>query len=95
MQDGSGLRQLIPPIAQSDYLIKNRRKLPCLIKHGIQGPIIVNGQEYHQIMPGAETLTADQITNLLNYVQTNFGNKNKRFTIPEVAAILDTCSHNH
>ncbi|QMU29117.1 c-type cytochrome [Adhaeribacter radiodurans] len=96
MQDGSGLRRLIPPLANADYLIKYRRQLPYLIKHGMEAGITVNGQQYQQKMPGAETLTPDQITNLLNFVQTNFGNNNERFTIPEVAAMLDSCAtHNH
>ncbi len=96
MEDGSGLRRLIPPVAQSDYLVKHRQDLPCLIKHGMDGIITVNGQQYQQKMPGAENLSSDQITNLLNFVQTNFGNSNERFTIPEVAAMLDSCAaHEH
>ncbi|PSR52564.1 cytochrome c class I [Adhaeribacter arboris] len=92
MPDGSGLRRLIPPIAHSDYLVKHRQQLPCLLKHGMEETITVNGQNYRQKMPGAENLTPDQVTNLLNFVQTNFGNKNERFTIPEVAAMLDSCA---
>lgn len=96
MEDGSGLRRLIPPLVNSDYLIKFRQQLPCLIKHGQEGEITVNGQQYKQKMPGAEDLTPDQITNLLNFVQTNFGNNNERFTIPEVATMLDACAtHDH
>ncbi len=96
MPDGEGLRRLIPPLVKADYLIKYRQELPCLIQHGMEGVITVNGQIYHQKMPGTETLTPDEITNLLNYVQTNFGNKNERFTIPEVAALLDSCAvHDH
>ena len=96
MEDGRGLRRLIPPVAQSDYLVKHRQQLPCLIQHGMEGAIVVNGKKYQQKMPGAENLNPDQITNLLNFVQTNFGNSNERFTIPEVAAMLDSCAaHDH
>lgn len=96
MADGRGLRRLIPPIAQSDYLVKHRLNLPCLIKHGAHGPMQVNGQEFNYPMPGAENLADDQITNLLNYIQTNFGNTHERFTIPEVTNLLETCPpHNH
>lgn len=96
MEDGRGLRRLIPPLANSDYLIKHRLQLPCLIKHGMEGEITVNGQQYQQKMPGAEDLSPDQITNLLNFVQTNFGNNNERFTIPEIANMLDACAaHDH
>ena len=96
MDDGRGLRRLIPPVAQSDYLIKHRQQPPCLIQHGLEGAIVVNGQKYQQKMLGVETLTPDQVTNLLNFVQTNFGNTNERFTIPEVAVMLDSCAaHDH
>ncbi|WP_228466669.1 c-type cytochrome [Adhaeribacter swui] len=96
MPDGNGLRRLIPPLTNSDYLVKHRQELPCLIQHGTAEAMVVNGQQYQQKMPGAEDLTPDQITNLLNFVQTNFGNNNERFTIPEVAELLDACAaHDH
>ncbi|RDC63935.1 c-type cytochrome [Adhaeribacter pallidiroseus] len=96
MEDGRGLKRLIPPLANADYLVKHRQDLACIMKHGQEGNITVNGLHYQQKMPGAEDLTPDQITNLLNFVQTNFGNNNERFTIPEVSALLDACAaHNH
>jgi mono/diheme cytochrome c family protein len=91
MEDGSGLRGVIPPIAGADYLQKHREELPCLIRHGIEGPITVNGITYNQPMPGVETMREDHITNLLNYIQTNFGNNNQRYTMPEVEELLESC----
>jgi mono/diheme cytochrome c family protein len=91
MEDGSGLRALIPPIAGADYLQTHREELPCLIRHGVEGPMVVNGQEYNKPMPGVETMKADQITNLLNYIQTNFGNNNERYTMQEVEKLLEPC----
>jgi hypothetical protein len=91
MEDGSGLRGIIPPIAGADYLVNNRNNLPCLIRHGIKGTILVNGIEYDQPMPGSENLREDEITNLLNYIQTNFGNNNERYTFPEVEGLLNNC----
>ncbi|MBC5992365.1 c-type cytochrome [Pontibacter cellulosilyticus] len=90
MEDGSGLRGVIPPIAGADYLEKHRDELPCLIRHGMEGPVTVNGKEYNQAMPGVD-LREDQITNLLNYIQTNFGNNNQRYTMPEVEQLLEAC----
>lgn len=90
MEDGSGLRGVIPPIAGADYLQKHRSELPCLIRHGLEGPIMVNGIEYNQPMPGVD-LREDKITNLLNYIQTNFGNNNERYTMPEVEQLLEAC----
>lgn len=90
MEDGSGLRGLIPPIAKADYLQTHRDELACMIRHGIDGPMVVNGIEYNKEMPGVH-LRADEMTNLLNYIQTNFGNKNERYTLPEVKRMLETC----
>ncbi|MBW7467965.1 cytochrome c [Pontibacter aydingkolensis] len=90
MEDGSGLRGVIPPISGADYLEQHRDELACLIRHGIDGPITVNGIEYNKPMPGVD-LREDQITNLLNYIQTNFGNNNARYTMPEVEKQLETC----
>ncbi|RAU82682.1 c-type cytochrome [Pontibacter arcticus] len=96
LEDGKGLRGVIPPIAGADYLENHRNELPCLIRHGIEGSITVNGVEYNQKMPGVETMPEDDITNLLNYIQTNFGNQNRRYTLNEVQDLLNLCPpHQH
>lgn len=91
MEDGSGLKGLIPPLAKADYLQTHRNDLPCIIRHGMDGSIVVNGVEYNKAMPGVESMRQDQVTNLLNYIQTNFGNNNPRYTMPEVEQLLETC----
>ncbi|MHA6248292.1 c-type cytochrome [Pontibacter sp. CAU 1760] len=96
MEDGSGLRGLIPPIAGADYLQAHRSELPCLIRHGMEGPMVVNGVEYDRPMPGMEDIRSDRATNLLNYIQTNFGNNNERYTLQEVEQLLEACPpHRH
>jgi len=91
MDDGSGLRGVIPPLANSDYLASHRKQLPCLVRQGVNGEITVNGIRYNRPMPGAKKLRDDEIANLLNYIQTNFGNHNERYTIPEVKEYLQYC----
>jgi mono/diheme cytochrome c family protein len=91
MDDGSGLRGLIPPLAGSDYLTRHRDQLACLIRHGQQGEIVVNGLRYNRPMPGDQELSEVHITNILNYIQTNFGNKNELFTVQEVNRSLQQC----
>ena len=95
MEDGSGLRGLIPPLAKADYLQTNRDELACLIRNGVDGPMTVNGVEFNKEMPGVPSLREDEITNLLNYIQTNFGNKNERYTFPEVEVMLEDCPVEH
>jgi mono/diheme cytochrome c family protein len=91
MDDGSGLRGLIPPLAGSDYLTRHRGELACLIRNGQQGEIEVNGVRYNRPMPGVPDLSEVHITNILNYIQTSFGNSNEPFTVQEVNSSLQTC----
>ena len=74
MDDGSGLVDVIPPLAGSDYLILNVDKLPCLIRNGIVGEMVVNGRTYNTEMPGVPQLTEFEITNVINYINTSWGN---------------------
>lgn len=74
MEDGSGLAQVIPPLAGSDYLLKYPEKLPCLIRAGIKGEMVVNGITYDTEMPGVPRLSEFEITNIINYINTAWGN---------------------
>ncbi len=74
MADGSGLKALIPPLAGSDYLEKNTSAIPCIIRNGIKGEMTVNGTVYNTEMAGIERLTEFEITNIINYIHTSWGN---------------------
>lgn len=90
-EQGQGLRRLIPPVAASDYVAQNRAGLPCLIRRGMKGDMVVNGIHYNQVMAGHEDLTDSQITNLLNFVQRSWGNQNEPYTVREVSELLAPC----
>jgi mono/diheme cytochrome c family protein len=91
-EKGEGLRGLIPPLAQSDYLSKNREALSCVIRKGQKGAIMVNGIGYgQQEMPAIAKLTDFEITNILNYIGTSWGNKEKLWTVEEVREGLKLC----
>ena len=88
---GQGLARLIPPLAGSDYLVDHRAKLACLLRNGQNEVIVVNGVGYHNIMPGNKTMSTAQLTNLLNYVESHWGNEAKPRTIRDVQTQLDSC----
>ena len=79
-EQGQGLGQLIPPLAGADYLAAHAGELPCLIRYGLRGPIVVNGVGYNNWMLGVQDTVAHkklspaQLTNLLNYVESHWGN---------------------
>ena len=79
-------------MAAADYVAQHRAELPCIVRKGLNGPLVVNGIEYNQVMPGHEDLTDSQITNLLNFLQTNWGNHNQPYTIRETSDLLGRCN---
>ena len=74
MDDGSGLAGVIPPLAGSDYLGQHSEQLPCIIRKGIKGDITVNGRKFSTEMTGVPQLTEFEITNVINYINTAWGN---------------------
>ena len=62
------------------------------MRRGVNGPMVVNGVQFNQVMPGHEDLTDSEITNLLNFVQSSWGNKGEPYTIREVMEQLEACN---
>lgn len=91
--DGAAFEDLMPPLANSDYLVKSKAELPCIIKHGLEGEITVNGKKYDAVMGAAEQLSDVEITNIINYINNAFGNNNGYTSLDEVQASLKTCEH--
>jgi mono/diheme cytochrome c family protein len=80
-EQGEGLGQLIPPLAGSDYLAQHAGQLACIVRYGLNGPIVVNGVAYNQLMLGVQDTTTHrelspaQVTNLLNFIEGHWGNR--------------------
>ena len=90
-EDGLGLRDLVPPLAKSDYLQKNFGQFPCLSRKGLADTIVVNGKKYWQPMPKQE-LTDIQITNIMNYMAHAWGNNLPEVHLTTVQRVLkDSC----
>jgi cytochrome c551 len=73
--NGSGLAKLIPPLQHADYLSKNAKQLPCLIKNGYKGIMNVNGIAYNMEMPAARGITDKEIADICLYVLQKFPEK--------------------
>lgn len=91
MEEGLGLKQLIPPVAGADWVKDNQDKLACIIRYGMEGPVTVNGEEYNQIMPGVPELTDTEVTNIINYINHSWGNDYGYRKFKEVRQALEGC----
>jgi mono/diheme cytochrome c family protein len=72
--NGEGLSALIPPLSDSTYLRKNITALPCYIKDGLKGQIVIKNKTFEDAMP-ANDLSPVEIAQVLTYVGNSFGNK--------------------
>lgn len=81
MENGEGLRQLIPPLAGADFLQQNPGAVVRGIRRGMNGPLVVNGTTYNQAMPGNKDLSEFQIVNIVNYINQAWGNDYGRITV--------------
>jgi mono/diheme cytochrome c family protein len=77
MPAGEGIPGVFPPLAKSDYLMKDQKRAIRSVLHGVSGEITVNGQLYSMEMPGQEHLTDQEVADVLNFVQNSWGNKAK------------------
>ncbi|MEO1435162.1 MAG: cytochrome c [Bacteroidota bacterium] len=91
LEDGEGLRGLIPPLAESDFWAADPASMACWIAYGMEGEIVVNGKTYNQPMPGVENLTPTQIANIINFVGNAWGNETPFVSYNAVEAALNDC----
>jgi len=91
MEDGTGLVGIIPPLAGADFLGLYPDQLPCIIKKGMKGEITVNGRQYNTEMTGVPQLTEFEITNVINYINTAWGNDFPIVKHLDVRQALEEC----
>lgn len=73
---GQGLSGVFPPLAKSDYLMKDKTKGVGIILNGLSGNIKVNGVNYQGAMPSHAFLNNKEIAEVTNYINTSWGNNN-------------------
>jgi nitrite reductase (NO-forming)/hydroxylamine reductase len=85
--DGKGLKGAFPPLAGSDFLKGDRRKVIGAALFGLSGPITVNGEEYNGVMPSLGHLRDEDLAAALTYVFGSWGNGLAAVSANEVASI--------
>lgn len=94
MDDGSGLQGNIPPLAGSDFLRQNQELVPCIIRYGQEGPIVVNGKTYNNPMAAIPQLSDIEITNIINYINHSWGNDFGYVQFETARQMLKRCEKN-
>ena len=63
----------------------------CLMKHGIEGEITVNGKSFSQPMPGIFTLTDLEIAEIATYIYNTWDHQRGIVDVIEVNKITEKC----
>lgn len=80
--DGTGLANLAPPLARSEWVTGNSRRLTQLLLHGMTGPIRVDNTLYQPAlaMPGLaanKTISDQDLADVMTYIRNDWGNRAK------------------
>ncbi len=84
---GLGVPGQIPPLAESDFLMKHKEDSIRAVVIGRIGETVVNGKTYKGTMIPLAYLNDDQIANVLTYVRNSWGNNGDAVSAAEVAKI--------
>ena len=89
--EGQGLKELYPPVAQADYLMADISRAICITKNGITEPLVVNGKTYELAMPANEKLTNLEIAEIMTFITTVWGDYQEVIDPKQVARALESC----
>jgi glucose/arabinose dehydrogenase len=87
--EGRGVAGVFPPLAQADFLHREREKSLRAPLVGLSGEIVVNGQTYRGGMPPV-TLDDAQIAAVFGHVFASWGNQLTTPTREDIAALRAT-----
>jgi nitrite reductase (NO-forming) len=81
---GEGLTGVFPPLAASDYLNADKDRAIRIPIKGLSGPIVVNGNNYNNVMPPQTQLADNEIADVLTYILNSWGNKGGVVSVSDV-----------
>ncbi len=85
--NGEGLPNVFPPLAQSDYLMADKERSIRVVLNGLSGAVTVNGKVYNSVMPPMSQLNSDEVANIMTFVRNSWGNSGSVVTPAEVAKV--------
>ena len=85
--DGKGAGGRFPTLAGTDWVLGEKSKLIYTVLNGLEGSIEVKGESYSGLMPQHSFLNDEDISVILTYIRSNFGNNASAVEIEEVRKV--------
>ncbi len=89
-RNGKGASGRFPPLAGTDWVTGDKKRLINIILNGLEGSIEVNGENYDNLMPQHRFLSDEDIAQVLTYIRQNFGNEATAVSVEEVKQVRET-----
>ncbi|GJM29657.1 MAG: hypothetical protein DHS20C17_22920 [Cyclobacteriaceae bacterium] len=86
-RDGRGDGGRFPTLAGTDWVTGDEERLISIVLNGLEGAIEVNGETFNSAMPQHSFLSDEQISDVLTYIRSNFGNEAAAISADQVAAV--------
>ncbi len=80
---GEGVPNTFPPLANSDFLVKNKLRVIDFVLHGHDGTVLVKNKLYMDAMPPFN-FSDEEVADVLSYIMNSWGNKVGGITPEEV-----------
>jgi glucose/arabinose dehydrogenase len=85
--NGLGDGNRFPPLAGSEWVMGDSKKLITVLLKGLEGPIEVKGQSYNNAMPQHSFLPDDALAEVMTYIRQSFGNTATAINPAEVGEV--------
>lgn len=84
--DGTGVPRMNPPLAKTEWVTGDRKRLINVVLKGLDEEIEIDGEYFSNPMPAHAHLNNQQIADVLTFIRNSFGNRSGRITVAEVSA---------
>lgn len=86
--DGKGIAGAFPPLAGNPTVTGNPVAVIAIVKGGLEGRLVVNGQAYSGIMPRWRNVLSDQqIASVISYIRAAWRNNAAGVSVNDVQAV--------
>lgn len=86
--NGQGVPGAFPPLAGNPTISGNPIAVIAIVKNGLDGRVIVNGQTYSGIMPRWRGVLSDeQIASVITYIRSSWKNNASGVSVTQVQAV--------
>lgn len=84
LRDGKGDGGRFPPLAGTEWVTGDKKRLIDVVLNGLDGPITVNDQPFNGVMPPHGFLSDEEMSSVLTYIRKSFGNNASSIQADEI-----------